>query len=125
MPVWFSVTSLRFCAHTIGNPVTAVVPAIAAPPFSTARRETRPLNNLPVRFILSSPILICRAARRQAHPVFAFVPSRPWPLLSGYASCAGRRPAPDRHYSPRCAAPANEILLIERHRGWRGAPASP
>src|SRR3954447_3021290 len=69
MPVWFSVTSLRFWAHTIGNPVTAVVPAIAAPPLSTARRETRLFNNLPLRFILSSPILICRAAQRQAHPV--------------------------------------------------------
>src|SRR5271167_1196156 len=39
MPVWLSVTSLRFCAQTVGNPVTAVEAAIAAPPFRIERRE--------------------------------------------------------------------------------------
>ena len=39
MPVWLSVTSFSFCAQTVGNPVTAVEAAMAAPLLRTERRE--------------------------------------------------------------------------------------
>src|SRR5688572_9274103 len=58
--------SLMFCAQTVGNPVTAVTPAIAAPPFRTERRETDFFRNVSVFFISvfllpalpSSPFLV-------------------------------------------------------------------
>ena len=46
MPVWLSVMSFSFCAHTIGKPVMApepaAAPASAAPPLMTVRRVSDP-----------------------------------------------------------------------------------
>src|ERR1700733_882287 len=53
MPVWTRVTSLMFCAHTVGKPSIAVDPAIAAPPLRIVRRETCFLKNSPAFFIVS------------------------------------------------------------------------
>ena len=47
------MTSLRFCAQTVGNPVTAVEAAIAALPLRIVRRETCFLKNSPTFFIVS------------------------------------------------------------------------
>ena len=46
-----------FCAQTVGKPVTAVTPAIAAPPFRTARRETDFFRSVSVFFIFILPLL--------------------------------------------------------------------
>jgi hypothetical protein len=53
MPVWLSVMSLRFCAQTVGKPVTAVEAAIAAPPLRTERLESfLPISFFHVHFLL-------------------------------------------------------------------------
>src|SRR5919197_29432 len=57
MPVCTRVTSLSSCAQTVGNPVTAVAPAIAAPPFSTPRRDTLLVRIPPAFFISLLPLL--------------------------------------------------------------------
>src|ERR1700722_6953113 len=72
MPVWLSVTSLRFCAQTAGNPVTAVEAAMAAPLFRIARREIlRSASDSRALFISISLEVLTRCLYAQPLPLRA------------------------------------------------------
>ena len=64
-PAWTSVTSLVFCAQTVGNPVTAWVAAIAPPaaaPLRRSRRLIRFMSRPPFR---PRPVGSCRKRRKK------------------------------------------------------------
>ena len=105
MPVCMSVTSLRFCAQTIGKPVMAVVPAIAAPPLSTERREIGLLRSPPVFFMSILPLRLRVHADWITPPkplrASSFTVLLAKPIGQPCPRSDARLPSIIRHYPPR------------------------